>query len=706
MPRQSDQRFTFEPASGVPFDVREFRLTEALSETFTLQLELSSSDPAIDFGKVLDQPALFTIWRDGAPVRYVHGIATAFEQGKTGFRRTVYHVTVEAALARANLSSDWRVFQKKSIPQIFQTLMDEQGIADYEQLIYLPHEPREYCVNAGETVRHFIDRNAAEEGLYNAYIHTKQGHRLIHGDKLIVHGAIEGGPVSYNPNPGGDAPEAGLRSFRYAERVRTARQTQRDYTFKHPRYNLQHVADGVSLDHQGRGTENYNFPARAKRDEAARPFTQTRILALRNDAQIAIAEGDDARLVPGLCFQLVDHPRDEWNRGWRPVRIEHHGKQPVSQEEESAEAQEGTHYSYTVELVRDDVEWKAPLLPKPRIDGPQIATVVGPVGEEIFCDEWGRVKIQWPWDREGKNDEQSSCWVRVAQNWAGATWGHIAIPRIGQEVIVALLDGDPDQPIIIGRTYHATNLPPYELPRHKTRMTIKSQTHKGDGFNELRFEDEKDQEEIYVHAQKDQNIHVNHDETTFVGHDRSENVEHDETIGIGHDRTETVGNDEQVSIGHDRRHTIGQDAFLSIERNHTINIGKDRVEQVGNHRKDQTKANHIIDVGGHVEHTVQGHHKLSAGQSIERQTQKYQLQASDRAVIQGPGGTITIDSSGVTIEGIAIKLKGAVTMDTGSGNSLSFNGSPKAGQAMDRLCAMRSDGTCPKNPCPCGKGVA
>jgi type VI secretion system secreted protein VgrG len=199
-------------------------------------------------------------------------------------------------------------------------------------------------------------------------------------------------------------------------------------------------------------------------------------------------------------------------------------------------------------------------------------------------------------------------------------------------------------------------------------MTIKSQTHKGDGFNELRFEDEKDQEEIYVHAQKDQNIHVNHDETTFVGNDRSENVEHDETIGIGHDRTETVGNDEQVSIGRDRRHQIGQDAFLLIERNHTINIGKDRVETVGNHRKDQTTANHISDVGGHVEQTVQGRHKLIAGQSIERQTQRYRLRAGDKFVIQGPGGTITIDESGVTLEAIQIRLKGPLQLSDGNGS--------------------------------------
>jgi type VI secretion system secreted protein VgrG len=362
----------------------------------------------------------------------------------------------------------------------------------------------------------------------------------------------------------------------------------------------------------------------------------------------------------------------------------HTGTQTVSQEEEAADAEAGAHYSYTAQIIPDHIEWKPELLPKPRIDGPLIAIVTGPAGEEIYCDDFGRVKVQFPWDRYGKNDANSSCWIRVAQNWAGATWGHMAIPRIGQEVIVAFLDGDCDQPIIIGRTYHATNLPPYELPRHKTRMTIKSQTHKGEGYNELRFEDEKDQEEIYVHAQKDQNIRVNHDESTFVGNDRKENVEHDETIDIGHDRTERVSNDEQVSIGHDRRHSVGQDAFLMIERNHTVNVGKDRIEQVGNHRKDQTTANHIIDVGGHVEHTVQGRHRLSAGRSIEKQTQHFELKAGERAVFRGPGGAITVDDGGITIEGIAIRFKGPLQAGSeGNGNVFGIQGDPNAGQDSD-----------------------
>jgi type VI secretion system secreted protein VgrG len=706
VPRLSDMRFTFQPASGIAVQVVEFRLEESLSSLFKLAVDLSSENPALDFGQLLDQPALLTLWHGEQAVRYVHGIISSVEQGATGFRRTRYRVVVEPQLARADLRSDWRIFQQQTVPQILQTVLKRSGIADAEQHLANAHLPREYCVQPGETDLAFFARLSGEEGLYYAFEHSAQGHTLIQADVLYTHGVIPGGPVAYNPMPGGDPAEPCIQSLRYIENVRTARQTQADYTFKHPQYGQRHTSTGTNLSHQATDYERVDWPGRYKVDEAGKPFTQARLLSLRRDAQIATITGDDPRLQPGYAFDLEGHPREEWNSGWRTVAMVHTGKQTTSQEEDSAEATVGTHYSYTAEIIPDRVEWKPPILPKPRIDGPQMAFVVGPRNEEIFCDEFGRVRVQFVWDRYGNRDEYSSCWIRVSQNWAGAAWGHMAIPRIGQEVIVSYIDGDPDQPVITGRTYPATNPPPYELPRYKTRMTIKSQTHKGTGYNELAFEDESGAEQIIVHAERDQNIVVNNDETTQIGNDRKEDVTRDETISIGRHRTESVGENEQVTIGKDRRHQINQDAFLSIERNHTINVGKDKVESVGNHRKDQTTANHISDVGGHVEQTVQGHHKLNAGQSIERQTQVYQLGTSDHVVIRGPGGSITIDGGGIAIEGLAIKFKGPIQQSNGAGSPFNIKGVAKQGRPLNPLCAMRADGTCPLNPCPCGRGGA
>ncbi|HCE6774634.1 type IV secretion protein Rhs [Pseudomonas aeruginosa] len=489
MSHQSQMHFTFSVVGGEDFDVIEFHLTEALSETFLLELDLASHNPAIGFDQIVDKAARFIIWNGEQPVRYVHGRISSFFQGETGFRRTRYRALVEPALARLGLCSDWRIFQQQSAPEILQALLKEHGISHYEQWLTEEHLRREYCVQAGETDLDFTLRLAAEEGLFHRFAHSEEGCALIHGDRLYIHGEVKGGPVRYNPMPGGDQLEPGLRRFTYGEHVRTARQTQRDYTFKHPRYQQEHSQLGEGIRHQNLDYERYDYPGRYKQDAAGRPFTRDRLRGLRRDAQLAVVEGDDPRLIPGVAFDLIGHPRDEWNHGWRPVWMEHHGKQYTSQAEESADAQFGTHYSYTAHIVPDRIEWRPEPRPRPAVPGPQEATVVGPEGEEFHVDEHGRVKVQFPWDREGQNNDRSSCWLRPASSLAGLRWGHITLPRVGQEVIVDFLNGDMDQPFIASRMYRVTNPPPYELPKFQTLSTLKTKEHKGHRASELRLDD-------------------------------------------------------------------------------------------------------------------------------------------------------------------------------------------------------------------------
>jgi type VI secretion system secreted protein VgrG len=541
-------------------------------------------------------------------------------------------------------------------------------------------------VQAGETDLHFLARLAAEEGLLYAFRHTATGHRLIHTDRALGLGQI--GPdhdrsVIYQADAGGDPAQPALQQFHCTEQVRTARQVQRDYTFTHPRYNQQHEAYGRDLQHQSASYERYDYPGRYKRDASGKPFTHTRLLALRNDARVVETVGDDARLQPGMGFDLIEHPRAAFNTHWRTVSLTHEGIQHASQEEDASDSLQGTRYTQCARLIDGRTDWKAELLGKPRIDGPQMATVVGPPGEEIYCDEWGRVKLSFPWDRDSKHDATSSCWVRVSQGWAGTTWGAMAIPRVGQEVIVSYVDGDADQPIITGRTYRAANLPPYELPKHKTRMTLKSQSHKGQGSNELRFEDELGQEEVYLHAQKDQNIVVEHNEGHAVGMDRAKRIGQDETVNVGRNREETVGNDEKVSIGQDRQQEIG--------RHHVIRIGQDRIEAVGNHRQDKTVANHSVEIGGNLEQTVAGQVELQAGQAIRQRTQAYEAQAADSLVLKGPGGMLRIDASGITLEGVLIRIKGStVHQPGGSSYGFSFSGTPAAGEPICVSCMLQA----------------
>ena len=586
MPRQSDLRYTFEPLRGDPFEVVSFTLEEGLSQPFKLELELVSHHQSIDFYRILDLEAVFTIWRNDTPVRYVHGLVSLFQQGDTGFRRTRYTAVVEPTLARFRLRSNWRIFQSQTVPDIITSMLAEQELTDTRTEICFEHQPREYCVQADEADLDFIARLAAEEGLLYTFEHRANGHTLVLTDRVGGLGTIgthTDCPVIYQPMGGGDSMEPALTRFHYTEQVRTARQVQRDYTFTHPYYTQQHTVTGdQDLNNQHKDYERYDYPGRYKRDIAGKPFTKTRLAALRNDAKLAHVEGDDERLQPGLAFDLNDHPREDFNDRWRTIAIKHEGKQHTSLQEESFGSGLGTSYSLKASAIRWTSDWKAPLRAKPCIDGPQIATVVGPPGEEIYCDEWGRVKVQFPWDRADKNNDHSSCWIRVTQGWAGATWGSMAIPRVGQELVISYLDGDPDQPIATGAAYRQTNLPPYELPKHKTRMTIKSRTHKGEGFNELRFEDELGKEEVFIHAQKDQNTVVKNNQSQSIGADRSSQVGQDETITVGRTRMRVVKANDTLKVGGNKSDSVADEYTVEVGNALRLKCGKTVIELQAN----------------------------------------------------------------------------------------------------------------------------
>lgn len=678
MPSQSDLRYSFQPLVGqAHFEVVSYTLEEALSTPFKLHLELVSEDDDIDFGQLLDHPVLFTVWHGQQPMRYVHGIVSTFSQGDSGFHRTRYQALVEPQLARASLRSNWRIFQQKSVPQILDLMLKAQRLTHVELITCFDHQPREFCVQAGETDLDFIARLAAEEGFIYSFEHSAKGHRLIVTDRLLALGLIsrsvikpetedddEGfeeepseDPIAvlYHPNSGGDQPHPALHRLRYSEQVRTARQVQRDYSFHHPAYRQEHAATASDLQHQSSAYERFDYPGRYKRDIVGKPFTQTRLNALRHDARVAEAQGDDVRLQPGLSFNLIGHPRYDLNVHWRVMSVRHEGTQFTSLEEESAGAERGTHYVQHALLIPGRIEWKPAPLPKPRIDGPHMATVVGPPGEQIYCDEWGRVKVSFPWDRDSQENEFSSCWVRVSQGWAGGSWGSMAIPRIGQEVIVQYVNSDPDQPLITGRTYCANQLPPYELPKHKTRMTIKSQTHKGVGFNELRFEDELGHEEVFVHAQRDQNNEVGNDETTSVGRNR----------------IEQVGNDEQVKVDNDFRRETGQDHTHIIGRTYRVTVGENLIEQVESNRIESTRVDHQAEVGGNSELQINGRRTLKVGNGVHQETTVYELKASERIELRSPGGSIVLDQAGITIKGLTLTLQGPTKAnEAGAGNSL------------------------------------
>ncbi|HFI9151682.1 TPA: type VI secretion system tip protein TssI/VgrG, partial [Escherichia coli] len=301
-----------------------------------------------------------------------------------------------------------------------------------------------------------------------------------------------------------------------------------DYTFKRPGWAGRFEQEGQHQDYQRTQYEVYDYPGRFK-SAHGQNFARWQMDGWRNNAETARGMSRSPEIWPGRRIVLTGHPQENLNREWQVVASELHGEQPQAVPGRSGS---GTTLNNHFAVIPADRTWRPQPLLKPLVDGPQSAVVTGPAGEEIFCDEHGRVRVKFNWDRYNPADQDSSCWIRVAQAWAGTGFGHLAIPRVGQEVIVDFLNGDPDQPIIMGRTYHQENRTPGSLPGTKTQMTIRSKTYMGSGFNELKFDDATGREQVYIHAQKNMDTEVLNDRTTTVKHDHRETVKNDQTVTI------------------------------------------------------------------------------------------------------------------------------------------------------------------------------
>ncbi|EHC2484324.1 type VI secretion system tip protein VgrG, partial [Escherichia coli] len=331
-----------------------------------------------------------------------------------------------------------------------------------------------------------------------------------------------------NPNTRTEVSTLCISQFRYSAQIRPSSVVTKDYTFKRPGWAGRFDQEGQHQDYQRTQYEVYDYPGRFK-GAHGQNFARWQMDGWRNNAEVARGTSRSPEIWPGRRIVLTGHPQANLNREWQVVASELHGEQPQAVPGRSGS---GTSLNNHFAVIPADRTWRPQPLLKPLVDGPQSAVVTGPAGEEIFCDEHGRVRVKFNWDRYNPSNQDSSCWIRVAQAWAGTGFGNLAIPRVGQEVIVDFLNGDPDQPIIMGRTYHQENRTPGSLPGTKTQMTIRSKTYMGSGFNELKFDDATGKEQVYIHAQKDMDTEVLNDRTTTVKHDHRETVKNDQTVTI------------------------------------------------------------------------------------------------------------------------------------------------------------------------------
>ena len=547
-------RFTL-TLEGARHDLKvlEFTGREAISQPFRFELELVSERPDLDLESLLHGQAFLSFDAQGCGI---HGQIYQVGQGDSGKRLTRYHLSLVPRLTYLGHRINQRIFQHQSVPQIItQILKDHSILRDaFEFRLGSEYPEREYCVQYAESDLAFIQRLCAEVGIHYHFQHSPEGHLLVFGDDQTVFPKLPE-PTLYLPGSGMSAGAPAIQRFNVRVETRTSVVTRRDYNFEKPRLSLESRSDGE----QRPVLEDYHFPGQFSDRETGRHLTRRALERHVADYRQAEGSSDESSLVCGHFLQLTEHPRSDWNDLWLLTCVEHRGRQPqVLEESVTSDGESFQGYRNTFVATPWDVVFRPALCPeKPRMSGYQPAVVTGPKDLEIHCDEYGRVKVQLAWDRDGELNEHSSCWLRVATGWAHDHYGSVLIPRVGMEVLVGFIDGDADKPLVMGCLPNAATPVPLDLPADKTRSIFRSQSSPGGGgYNELRIEDKKGAEEIYLRAQRNWTQHVLNDQQLQVDNQRN-------VVVTGTARHELKADEQRITHGQ-RQTEVRQDDHLSV----------------------------------------------------------------------------------------------------------------------------------------------
>ena len=653
--------------------------TESISGLFRYELRVRHAEDSetgpphvVKPQDILGQAvAVELVQRDGT-TRHFHGIVNRFTQGGRDERFTSYAMEVVPKLWLLTKSAQSRIFQNKDVKQILETVLKEY---DFKIQTERTYQPKNYCVQYRESDFDFASRLMEEEGIYYYFKHTADSHKMIIADT----------PESHDPCPSkssidfvlentGDLEVPVVHTWSLDYQLQTGKIEFWDYHFQLQSFKRKLEAPKPSSFNKygNQAVEHFDWPGGyAKRFdgiandggdqdaklqkvfEDSKQVARSAVEALDVKHKTYRGMSDCASFTAGHKFKIDKLPIKDDNREHALISLTFHGYQ--SPDYTSTEELDSPFWNQFECIPLGDAKFPPfrpqHVTPKPTVYGPETAVVVGPSGEEIFTDKFGRVKVQFHWDRQGNYDGDSSCWIRVGTLWAGKQWGVIHIPRIGQEVIVDFIGGDPDQPIIVGSVWNPETMPPYKLPDNKTQSGVKSRSSKGgtpDNFNEFRFEDLKGKEEIYLHAEKDFNIVVEHDESRLVMHDRTKTVGNDETSVIKHDRTETVQNNETIEIWKNRTESVGENETINVGKDRTHNVAGEQTKSVGKNDKLKVTQSKKVEVGDKYE--------LIVTNEINESSKKIVITAGVELILQGPGGQIKIHAGGVDITGVLVKI--------------------------------------------------
>ena len=622
--------------------------SERLGRPYQFELVLLSEKHDINYKDVIGQNVTVLLEKAGGEPRFFNGFINRFAQTRFEKELVEYRATIVPWLWFLTRSADCRIFQNLTIPDILLQVFRDHGFTDFDNRLHQTYPKQEYCVQYRETDFNFISRLMEEEGMFYFFKHEQGKHTLVLCDSISSHLQFVGyEELTYRPRAESSSIQERLWTLVVQNEIQSGVYALKDFDFENPQKNLL-VNTVVDRGHAAANLEQFDYPGEYVDFSDGERYSRVRIEEQQAQYETFHGEGDARGICTGVRFTLKGHPREDLGREYLTVGTEYR----IESDDFESREEATNKFVYEASLTAiDSAQQFRPvrLTPRPVIQGPQTAIVVGPSGEEIYTDKHGRVRLQFHWDRYGKADQNSSCWVRVAQVWAGRKWGGLYLPRIGQEVIVEFLEGDPDRPIVTGRVYNGEQTPPYELPANATMSTLKSLSSKGgQGFNEIRFEDKKGQEQLFVHAEKNQDIRVKND--TF------ETIENKRHLVVKKDQLEHVENNRHEIVDADHFEQIGKDRHLTVKGKEAIEVG----------------GSLSLTVKGDVIQVFKGNCSQETSSSLYIKAMGVVIEAAQGVTIKSGGNSVVVDGSGVTLTGSKI------TLDASLVNIASGPGSPAA----------------------------
>ncbi|MCB9881267.1 MAG: type VI secretion system tip protein VgrG [Planctomycetes bacterium] len=663
--------------------LRSFQGQESCSRTFHYELDLLGDDPSIDLAALIDSSLTFEIGGRGAKNPRNGVVSRAAHAGRLG-RFSVYRVTVVPSLWKLSLRTDCRIFQQMTVPDIVKKILDEASIKDAKFSVTGSYSKRDYCVQYMESSLDFIARLLEEEGIAYHFEHTTSAHTVVFTDDNDGFTACPNAPTArFELTRGGFRDDDVIDQLFVEHALQSDKYAHADYNFETPSTKLRSEVGST------KALEVYEYPGGFGKSADGDALARRRYEGFRAGTVRVKGSSDCRGFYAGHTVKLTDHHREDINEKEHLIlSLAHRGGQEIDGEGAMDPAGIAVDYANEFELMPKSEPYRPPRATRrPTIQGVQTAVVTGKSGEEIWTDKHARVKVQFHWDREGKLDENTSCWVRVSQAWAGTGWGALFLPRIGQEVIVGFEEGDPDRPVITGRVYNAEKTPAFSLPGNQNISGVRTRSTKGgSGGNEniIAFDDTKGSELLTVHAEKDHLVQVENDKVENVGRDRSQTIGRDQKTEVGRDHTEgvkgnmtitvaqnltetvainyaeTVGAAMELTIGGLFAETVGANKTQAIGLNSSETVGKDKALDVGKNLSETVGEAHKLEVGKDSDEKVGAKKSLEVKESYRVSAQKIQLVAKDELSIKVGKAEIVLKKSGdISIKGKKIQVKGS-----------------------------------------------